>query len=62
MLQKHNFEYIQLEDFSLSNKIKIFMESEIIVSSHSGSLTFTLFANIKSTKQPSFTDNESHFT
>lgn len=48
MLQKHNFEYIQLEEFSLPDKIKIFMESEIIVSSHSGSLTFTLFANIKS--------------
>jgi len=48
MLKKYNFEYIHLEDFSLQDKIKIFMESEFIISSHSGSLTFILFADIKS--------------
>jgi hypothetical protein len=47
MLQKYNFEYIQLEDYSIENKIKLFMESEIILSSHGGSLTLSLFANIK---------------
>jgi hypothetical protein len=45
MLQKYDFEYIQLEDYSCREKIKIFMESEIILSTHSGALTFTLFAN-----------------
>jgi capsular polysaccharide biosynthesis protein len=29
----------------MNEKIKLFMESEVIVSSHSGSLTLTLFAN-----------------
>lgn len=45
MLQKYNFEYIQLDHYSCLEKIKLFMESEIILSSHSGALTFTLFAN-----------------
>ena len=47
MLKKYNFEFVQLEDYSMSEKIKLFMESEIILSSHSGSLTLTLFANEK---------------
>jgi hypothetical protein len=46
-LQNKNFEIIQLEDYSLHDKIKLFMESEVILSSHSGSLTFCIFANIK---------------
>jgi len=45
MLKKYDFDFIQLEDYTTHEKIKIFMESEIILSSHSGSLTFTLFAN-----------------
>jgi hypothetical protein len=45
MLKKYNFEYIQLEDYATNEKIKLFMESDIIVSSMSGSLTFSLFAN-----------------
>jgi hypothetical protein len=49
MLNKYNFEIIQLEDYIVKCKIKLFMESEIIVSSHSGSLTFLMFAN-KNTK------------
>ena len=48
-LNKYNFEYIQLEDYNTNNKIKLFMESEVIVSSHSGCLTFSLFIN-KNTK------------
>jgi len=38
MLKKYDFEFIQLEDYSMS---------ETILSSHSGSLTLTLFANEK---------------
>ena len=49
MLNKYNFEFIQLEEYKTDEKIKLFMESDIIVSSHSGSLTFSLFAN-KNTK------------
>ena len=47
-LKNKNFEIIQLEDYSMHDKIKLFMESEVILSSHSGSLTFCLFANNKS--------------
>lgn len=49
MLNKYNFEFIQLEDYNTNDKIKLFMESEVIVSSNSGSLTFSLFTN-KNTK------------
>jgi hypothetical protein len=45
MLRKYNFDFIQLEYYRMNEKIKLFMESEVIVSSHSGSLTLTLFAN-----------------
>jgi capsular polysaccharide biosynthesis protein len=48
MLKKYNFEYIQLEDYSTFDKIKMFAESEVIISSNSGSLTLTLFSNEKS--------------
>jgi capsular polysaccharide biosynthesis protein len=47
MLKKYDFEFVQLEDYSMSEKIKLFMESETILSSNSGSLTLTLFANEK---------------
>jgi len=47
MLSKYNFEFIQLEDYKTEEKIKLFMQSEIIVSSHSGALTFTLFSDTK---------------
>jgi hypothetical protein len=46
-LSKYNFEFIQLEDLNMYDKIKLFMESELIVSSHSGSLTLLLFTNSK---------------
>jgi len=45
MLSKYNFEVIQLEDYNTNDKIKLFMECETIISSHSGALTFCLFAN-----------------
>ena len=46
-LQNKNFEFIQLEDYSMHDKIKLFMESEVILSSNSGALTFCIFANKK---------------
>ena len=49
MLKKYNFEYIQLEDYPMNNKIQLFMESEMIISTNSSALTFTLFSN-KNTK------------
>jgi hypothetical protein len=47
-LKKYNFEFVQLEDYNLHDKIKLFMQSEMIVSSHSGALTFSMFMNKKS--------------
>ena len=48
MLEKYNIELIQLEDFSMSKKIELFMESELIISPHSGCLTLLMFSNINS--------------
>jgi hypothetical protein len=45
MLYKYNIEFIQLEDFNTHDKIKLFMESELIISTHSGALTMLLFVN-----------------
>lgn len=47
MLQKYNFERIQLENYCTPEKIRLFMESEFIISSNSGALTFLLFADKK---------------
>jgi len=44
-LSKYGFEYVQLENYNTYDKIKLFMESEIIISPHSSALTFSLFAN-----------------
>jgi hypothetical protein len=44
-LYKFGFEYIQFENYNLKEKIDLFQSSEIIVSPHSGGLTFSLFAN-----------------
>jgi hypothetical protein len=41
LLSKYGFEVIQLEDFNLEEKIKIFREAEVIVSPFGGGLTFT---------------------
>lgn len=45
MLRQYNFEYIELEEHSMLNKIKLFMESEIIISSLSSALTNILFVD-----------------
>jgi len=45
MLSKYNFEFIQLEDYNTQEKIKLFMESDTILSSNSGALTLCLFSN-----------------
>jgi hypothetical protein len=44
-LSKYGFEYIQLENYNTYDKIKLFMESEIIISPNSSALTLSLFAN-----------------
>jgi hypothetical protein len=44
-LSKYGFEYIQLENYNTYDKIKLFMESEVIISSHSSALSLILFAN-----------------
>ncbi len=49
LLNKYNIEYIQLEEYSMLDKIKLFMESELIISPHSGCLTLLMFSNINST-------------
>ena len=46
-LQPHGFEYIQLEDLSTFEKIRLFAEAEVIMSSHTGAFTFCLFSNEK---------------
>lgn len=48
ILKKYNIELIQLEELSVFEKIKLFMESELIISSHSGALTYLTFSNINS--------------
>lgn len=45
MLKKYNFEYINLENLNFEEKIKLFNTSKIIISSHSGGLVCSLFAN-----------------
>jgi hypothetical protein len=49
MLRKYNFEYIQLEEYPMRDKIKLFMDSEIIISSFGSALTNLLFVD-KTTK------------
>ena len=44
-LSKYGFEYVQLENYNTHDKIKLFMESEVIISSHSSALCLTLFSN-----------------
>ena len=44
-LKKYNFEYIQLENFEFKEKIKLFMQSEIIISSHGSQLSFISFCD-----------------
>ena len=45
MLQKYNFEYIKLENLNTYEKIKLFMQAEVILSSHGSALSFLLFAD-----------------
>lgn len=44
-LSNYGFKYIQLENYNAHDKIKLFMESELIISTSSSALTFLLFAN-----------------
>jgi capsular polysaccharide biosynthesis protein len=45
MLRKYNFDFIQLEHHSMNEKIKLFMESELVISTHGSQLTFALFSD-----------------
>ena len=47
ILKKYNIEYIQLENYSFKEKIELFNTSSLIISSHSGSLTCSIWANKK---------------
>ena len=44
-LIKFNFEYIQLEDLNFKEKIELFINSEIIISSHGSQLSFITFCD-----------------
>lgn len=44
-LKKYNFEYVQLEDLNFKEKIQLFMQSEIIISSHGSQLSFISFCD-----------------
>lgn len=48
MIKKYNFDVVFLEDLIFSEKIKLFQESEVIISTLGSQLTFVLFSNLKS--------------
>jgi hypothetical protein len=48
MLNKFNFQYVQLENYSFLEKIELFQTAEIILSPNSGGLTFSFMANTSS--------------
>ena len=48
-MKKYNIEYVQLENYSFKEKIELFNTSSLIISSHSGGLTCSIWAN-KNTK------------
>jgi hypothetical protein len=47
LLQKYNFEYIELEQLSFKEKIKLFQEAKVIVTPNGGALSISAFANDK---------------
>lgn len=49
MLDRFNFKYVNLEEYSLLDKIELFQTSQIILSPNSGALTFCFLANSKTT-------------
>jgi hypothetical protein len=46
-LEKLGFKAINFEDFTVSEKVKLFNDAKIVVSPQSGGLIFSLFANMK---------------
>ena len=56
ILSKYNIEYIQLENYNTYDKIKLFMESETIISPNSSALSLILFCN-KNTKTIEISNN-----
>jgi capsular polysaccharide biosynthesis protein len=47
ILKKYHFEFINLEDFSLIEKIRLFQDAKMIISPNGGALTMCLFAHNK---------------
>lgn len=45
MLDQYNFQYVNLEDYSLAEKLDLFQTSEIILSPNSAALTFCFLAS-----------------
>jgi|688.fasta_scaffold59874_2 capsular polysaccharide biosynthesis protein len=45
VLEKYNFEYIILENLNIQNKIKLFNNADVILSSNIGGFVFSLVAN-----------------
>jgi hypothetical protein len=49
MLDKYHFKYVNLEEYSLYEKIDLFQTAQVIISPNSGGLTFSFLANPKTT-------------
>jgi len=45
-LEKHGYEIICMEDYSIKDQIRIFSESEFIIGAHGAALAFTVFCNM----------------
>ena len=45
ILKKYNITYVQLEDYTFEEKIKLFQSSSVIISPNSGALTCAIWAN-----------------
>jgi len=66
LTNKYNFKCINLEDYNLNDKIAIFQNAKIVVSTMGGALIFAIFANIN-TKivelycDPQITNGRNHF-
>ena len=48
MLKKYNFEIVYLEDYNFHDKLKLFMSSDVIISTNGSQLTPLFISNINS--------------
>jgi hypothetical protein len=49
MLKKYNFEIVYLEDYNFHDKLKLFMSSDVIISTNGSQLTPLFISNVNST-------------